>query len=300
MYAPVPLPLELTHRPFTVADAQKHGVTIDRTRARDLERPFHGVRAPIGSIQTLAERCRAYATRMPSGQFFSHMTAALLLDIPLPRRYEADLRLHVSAPHPTRATRAQSTCGHSSRRGSEVREHNGLPVLAPAAVWCQLAPFLYLDELIAAGDRLLGRPVPLATGDEVHAAITAYGPGRGALLLRRALAQIRDNVESPRETRLRLILVRAGLPEPEANGEISIRHGTKTTHGDLVFRRYRVLTEYDGEHHRLDGRQFAIDVTRLNDLAIERWTVVRIDKHTSDADAVRQTRDALLARGWTP
>jgi very-short-patch-repair endonuclease len=77
---------------------------------------------------------------------------------------------------------------------------------------------------------------------------------------------------------LRLLLVRAGLPEPEVNGEIRDARGVFVAFGDLLFRAYRVLVEYDGGGHRTDERQFHRDVARLDDVMELGIRVIRVNK----------------------
>ena len=91
----------------------------------------------------------------------------------------------------------------------------------------------------------------------------------------------------------------AGYPEPEPNGTIDLSTGART-HGDLVFRAFKVVLEYDGQQHRLLERQFHRDVDRLNDLARDGWLVIRIHKDTTDAAALDWLDAALRSRGWRP
>jgi hypothetical protein len=299
MHPTTALPPELLRRPFTVAEARAVGVPARRTYARDLARPFYGVRTRAVELPTVRDRCEALAVRMPETQYFSHVTAALLYGIPLPQWLEVDPHLHVTTVHSARAPRLGGVIGHTVMKPtSQVRLDQHLPVLAPAFAWCQLAPMLSLDQLIAAGDRLLGRPIPLATPEEVEDAVRAHGSRRGAHRLREAFGWLRPRVESPRETRLRLAVIRAGLPEPQTNVSIRNAHGVQIAIGDLVFPAHKVLLEYDGEQHRVHDGQYARDVVRLNDLAADEWIVIRVDKHMSDSDAVIRTRAALVTRSW--
>ena len=174
-----------------------------------------------------------------------------------------------------------------------------MPVLAPSETWCQLASLISVDSLIAAGDRLLGWPMPLADEAEVDAAIRAHGSGRGARKIALARPEMRPRSASPRETRVRLLVVRAGYPEPEMNGRIELPNGDET-HGDLVFRAYRLVLEYDGEQHRTDRRQFRRDVDRLNALARAGWHVIRVHGGTP-SDAILELLDHASRRsGWRP
>jgi hypothetical protein len=112
---------------------------------------------------------------------------------------------------------------------------------------------------------------------------------------------VRAGVDSPRETVLRLVIVRAGFPEPEVNGVILDGDGKKIATGDLVFREYKVLVEYDGEQHRLDQEQYNWDIDRLDAIREAGWLVVRINKshlRGSDSRVERKIEKALRASGW--
>ena len=61
-----------------------------------------------------------------------------------------------------------------------------------------------------------------------------------------ALELVRPGSESPKETELRLLLIRGGLPEPELNVDVVGKNGRFIGRGDLVYRRHKVLVEYDG------------------------------------------------------
>jgi len=98
---------------------------------------------------------------------------------------------------------------------------------------------------------------------------------------------------------LRLLLVRARLPEPDINRMVSAP-GERVRFGDLVYWEWRVVVEYDGEHHRRNERQYAADVARLEELARAGWTVIRVLRsHFADEAAIiaRVVR-ALSDRGW--
>lgn len=125
--------------------------------------------------------------------------------------------------------------------------------------------------------------------------------GRGVRTLKHALEWVRPGSESPKETELRLLLVRGGLPEPELNGDVYGPDGTFIGRGDLLYRRFKVLVEYDGSQHADDRRQFHRDVDRLEAFAFDEWSIVRVLKehlNADRADIVTRVRKALIARGW--
>jgi hypothetical protein len=174
---------------------------------------------------------------------------------------------------------------------------DGLPLTTPAETWRHLAAILSIDELIVAGDGLVRRKDPLVTPPQLRRAVARHRGRRGAKQLRSALGQICSGTDSPRETTLRLLLVRSGLPEPEVNSVIVLTDG-EPTHGDLVYREQRVLVEYDGRHHATDPRQFALDVLRHESLATSGWTIIRVLAAHLDADpadVVDRVRRALAS-----
>lgn len=167
--------------------------------------------------------------------------------------------------------------GHRVSRGSPSVVRDGIPVSAPIEAWIQCASQLSLDDLVIMGDGLARRTRPEATIEQLGEAVELAFHRPGLSVLRRALGLVRANTDSARETALRLIVVRAGFPEPEVNGTIINRHGAAIAHGDLVFRAQRVILEYDGRHHAEEG-QFSIDIARLDELMEEEWRVIRVDK----------------------
>ena len=236
---------------------------------------------------------------MPPEHAFCGPTAAVLWGIPLPLPIERDIRLHVVALDGGRAPRSRSVVGHTTTNRLDVRNRHGLRVVAPVPAWIGLGGLLLVDDLVAAGDRLIGLPKPLATLAEIDAGLSAQGGRRGARALREARELIRPAVHSPRETATRLLLVRAGFPEPEANGRIELSNG-RVIHGDLVFRAARVVLEYEGGQHLTDPVQWARDLERYNELALSGWLVIRISRRMSEGDVVDAVRRAFGARGLPP
>ena len=294
------LPRSLSLDGFTVTEARLAGVTAKRLSSADLEAPFHGVRVAAGSATGVQDLARAYAAAMPAGHYFSHVTAAQLLGMPLPRFATRDVRLHVSAVAPDRAPQGNGIAGHTAISRPGVWLVGGLTVQNPVSTWCELAPLVGLDDLIALGDHLLGVVDPPFTTEDLVTAVAERAGQRGIRRLRAALEWVRPRVESRQETRLRLLIVRAGLPEPETNVYLPLRYQRRRVRGDLVYLRYRVLVEYDGEQHRTDDLQFARDVDRLDGVMAEDWRVIRVLKETPDAEVLSRLDQALRSRGWRP
>jgi hypothetical protein len=299
-----PLPPELAGGPFAVSVASKLGVGPGRLRSADLVAPFHGVRTAAFPPPDLKARCAAFATRMRPGEYFSHTTAAALHGLPLPRRFLHG-PLHVTSLGAERATRVTGTVGHRINHDRVVRGTVfGLPVVSPPDALALCAPLLTLDELVMVADALMRRTRPLATMGALRDCAGRHRGGRGFRRLGAALDLARPGTDSPMETQWRLAVVRDGLPAPEVNGVILDAAGTFLAYGDLVFRAFRVLLEYDGEQHRTDDVQYYRDVDRLESLAGAGWRIVHANKtHNNDrgrAVVLERLRRALTERGWQP
>ena len=292
------LPPELPESGFTVSRAKELGIARSRLRAKDLTAPFHGVRV-VGNGMDVWSRASAYSARMQPTQFFSHSTAALLHGLRMPENFR-EFSLHVTSLSPLRAPRGSGVTGHRSGGGTIVILR-GLRVLDAVETWCQLSTEFGLDDLVAMGDGLVSRKHPATTIESLREAVDAY-KGRGSRTLRTAMELVRPGTDSARETALRLVVVRAGLPEPEPNGRILNEYGAVIAHGDLVFRKYRTILEYEGRQHAESDRQFSIDISRLDELMEDDWRVIRVDKYllARRATLIAKVTGALRKGGWTP
>ena len=159
-----------------------------------------------------------------------------------------------------------------------------------------------VDDLVIMGDGLVSRIRPAADIPSLRAAVARMAGRRGHTRLISALGEIRPNTDSARETMLRLLVMRAGYPEPEVNGVILNSLGAPIAHGDLVYREYRTILEYDGGQHRGDERQFDIDVDRLDALMEDDWRVIRVNKNLMRrrATLLGKVDTALRRGGWRP
>lgn len=98
-------------------------------------------------------------------------------------------------------------------RVSRLPQHRN-QIAIPEHSWMVAAGHLNLLELVTAGDWLLrSRRTTLA---ELESYVRSNS-GRGCRSARAAIGMVRERLDSPRETWLRLCLVLAGLPAPECN-----------------------------------------------------------------------------------
>lgn len=295
-----PLPPEFRDVAFRTRDAASAGVPRGRLDAADLAAPYPGVRAPAGAAaSSVLERCALLLPRLEPHQFFCGTTAGVLRGVPLPAWCGRE-DLHVGALSPAREPRIAGVVGHRFRLSfDDLTLVGGMPVPCAAETFAQLGGMLSTDDLVCVADHLLTfGAVPL---DELRSA-AEVPRRRGALALREAVAVARNGAESAQETKTRLILVRAGLPEPELNWELHTSSGRFVARLDMAYPRYRVCVEYDGRQHAT-GDQFARDADRWTEIESEGWILVRVLAHhlrDSSPGVVRRVAHALRARGWSP
>lgn len=277
--ARIAVPPALQGRGFGRTDAAAAGLGRGRFNGPDLQRPFQGVRSSGLELDTVVGLCLAYAARMPDSHAFSHSTAAALHGFPLPWLARQKRELHVAAPPRQAVPRLRGVIGHSADTSDAVRVH-GLRVLPALAVWCQLGAQLQHNQLVAAGDYLLGGRRPFATPAQLEAAVAQWSPRRGATALRLALRDVRVGVDSPKETELRLLLLSWGLPEPLVNQRYYDDRGRYLGRGDLSWPELRIVFEYEGDRHRTDRETFRRDLARRERFESADWSVIRV---TDDA-----------------
>ena len=259
--------------------------------------------------QELLDRCTALAVALPAGAFFSHLTAARLWPLPLPGA--RDEPVHVSVRPPQRPPRRSGVAGHEIvDPRATVIYRRGLPVVDPVTLFCQLATQLSLPDLVAVGDALVLEPVVPDTWEDrpwvpLRQLVerVELWRGRGKRNADQAVSLIRPGAESRPETLVRLAIRHSALPEPEVNVTITDPRGRFIGRGDLVYRQWRIIVEYDGEQHRTDNRQFDRDIARLDDFAARGWRVIRIVGRSffgNPAESMERVRRALVAAGWRP
>ncbi len=271
------LPPGLACRPFTVAEAHALGLGEGRLRHRELSRPAHGVRR-MGSAEDLAQRAVATMLVLPVGSALSHVTAARLLGLPVPRRWTPAEPLHVMNVTAADRIRRAGCEGHRGLESRRIMQRKGLRVVSPEDTWCDLAASgtLDLDELIVLGDAVVHYRLGIPYEQLVEAVSRRRG-GRGSRLTAEALPQLRPRNNSPMETRARLLFLRGGLPEPELNVVIHDQNsGQWLSDSDFVWRAERVVAEFDGDHHRTDRQQWQNDVARRENLQDDGWAFVQL------------------------
>jgi len=300
-----PTDLEL-RRPFTRAEALTAGVSASALRGRGFRRIYNGVYIDSSMPLTPLVRIDAALRIHPGSAFASHTSAAAVYGVPVPAQPDA----HVSVFAEKDRRRRSGIRNHVVPGGTRVAEHRGVRVSAPAQMFVELGEVLGLVDLVVAGDALVRRG--LVTPEELR---TFCSPSshKGARAARKAAGFVRERVDSPMETRLRMLIVLAGLPEPTIDHVILDEHGRLLYRFDLSYPELKIAVEYDGRQHRADLDQWDHDNDRKDWLDAHGWLHISVfargiyrdpEKTVGRVEAALRARGAPLSRrlcdDWRP
>jgi hypothetical protein len=195
--------------------------------------------------------------RLPETAAFSGVTAAWLHGIDV-------------SPYPIEATVADDA-GISARAGlilrrailpeCDVVRARSMRTTAIARTIADISLRLIVSEAVVITDAALH--AGLIDIERLDAWARSHARRRGIRRLRRVIELAEPAAESPMETRLRLLLVMAGLPWPLAQVSICDRFGEFAGRPDLYYEPERLGIEYDGDVHR---SALAADNRRQNKL----------------------------------
>lgn len=277
--------------PFTTAQARELGLGRGALRGRRVRRELRG--AYLLADEEAAERDRVAAALLvlPPGAVADGLTAVRLHGADLGDT--APLRFVTTHPHPVRRPEVRVRRTSGVVRSVVV---DGLPALGAADAFVAASLHLDLVDLVAAGDCLvrLERTTP-----EALVAAACAASGRGSRPARRAAALVRARVDSVQETRLRLAIVLAGLPEPDVNPVVLAR-GRPVGRVDLLLWAYRTVIEYEGDQHRTDRAQWNRDIRRQEQLVGDGNRLVRVtaERMRSPRAVVLTIHEALVEGGY--
>ncbi len=251
--------------PFTRGEALRSGLTDGQLRSRRFLTLVRGVHASATAPPTFEQTVRAVLRLSPSAAL-SHHSAARWWGAAVPEGSDVHLTSLGS-----RRPRREGVVGHRSRTPVPSVAHRGVRVTTPERTFLDLAGVLELVDLVVLGDSLVA--VTSTTPARLVRAAAAYR-GRGARRAREAAALVRHGVDSPMETRLRLLIVLAGLPEPVVNHILRTESGDWRYRFDLAYPLVRLAVEYDGRQHAESPEQWRGDLGRREELDAEGWRVV--------------------------
>src|ERR1700759_1250129 len=170
----------------------------------------------------------------------------------------------------------------------------GTTVTTPARTALDLAWWYPTTTAVAALDDLV-RTTELKMPD-VELLVARYRGRRGIERARTSMDLVDAGAQSPKETWLRLVLIRAGLPRPQTQIPVYDDFGDAAAYLDMGWDDVKVAVEYDGEQHRSDRWQYARDVRRSEMIDRRGWILVRVVAGDRPAEIVRRVHAARARR----
>jgi very-short-patch-repair endonuclease len=144
--------------------------------------------------------------------------------------------------------RARASVSRAPLGAEEIVRRRGLPTTSALRTVVDLGGRNPLTEGVVAADLFLH--AKLVTIAELRTYIAEHPGVKGIARLRRVVDLAEPKAESPMETRLRMLLVLAGLPKPEVQVPIHDDLGRFLARPDLLYRDRRLAIEFDGGNHR--------------------------------------------------
>ncbi|MBW8751538.1 MAG: DUF559 domain-containing protein [Propionibacteriales bacterium] len=275
-----------TRRPFTRAAAVEAGIDPRLLRGSRLRRIFRGVyveRTVADSPLVRGQAALALFRSVPA--FASHATAARIHGVPVPVLPDEHVSVFRAADRRTHAGVRVHVCPSAM-----LVEVSGIRVSSYRQMFVELGTLLNLVDLVVVGDNLVrhARITPAALRE-----FCAASAHPGARRARQAASYVRDEVDSAMETRLRMLLVLAGLPEPEVNRTLRADDGQPIRRYDLSYPAARVIVEYDGRQHIERVEQWETDLARREAIDDDGWRILVV----TSAGIYRRPEETVL-RVW--
>ena len=175
----------------------------------------------------------------------------------------------------------------------EVELIGGIRVTTPARTALDLACRYPLGKAVAAIDAL-ARATHLKMAD-VELLADRYKGRRGVRNARSVLDLVDAGAESPRETWLRLLVIRNGFPRPQTQIPVYDEYGVLVAVLDMGWEDIKLALDYEGDHHR-DSVRFNKDIRRAEGVSEQGWIDVRVTVEDCEGDIIRRRAGARARR----
>ena len=276
------VPAELMSGPFTHSDAVRAGLNRWHLEGANWRRIGPTVYVWAGLPDTPELRIEAVRRRLPPTAVFSGLTAAWLhgLDVKCePIEVTIPKGIGVSGRTGVVVRRAALSSG-------EIVTLRGRRVTSVLRMLSDLSIRLSVTEGVVLADMALH--AGLTSLAKLNVLCVARAGGVGVANLRRIVGFAEPLTESPMESHLRMLLMLAGLPRPQA--QVSLHDSDRRFLGrpDLYYPDHRLGIEYDGGIHRTS---LAEDNRRQNKLLAAGFRLLRFT-----AGDVLQNPDSVITQ----
>lgn len=176
----------------------------------------------------------------------------------------------------------------------EIAVIQGMRVTTAARTALDLASRNPTDQAVTAVDALLR--ATRCTLADVEALVARSHGRKGIQRARSALEFVDAGAESPRETWLRLLVIRAGFPRPRTQVPVRNEYGVVIAHLDMGWEDEKIGLEYEGAHHRLSREQFAYDIRKHEQVREAGWRVLRVTSMDAPATILNRLTQLRASR----
>lgn len=285
MRSRIPVPPELRRGLFRGRDAVAAGLLTEKQlRSPSFQRVVRGVYSEASVQLDHGLRCEAAAMILPDGVALTGHSAAWMFGV---RLADTDDPVIVACPPDVHIKGVQGISAHrTSVQDSDLIQRRRMLLTTPLRLAWDIATLSEPSRAVTFLDALAHAQV-LDLVELEHRIAQSTGLWR-VTRVREAVRHVDPRSESPQESRLRLTIVKSGLPRPHVQFEVR-DDGTFVARVDLAWPDMRVAVEYDGAHHA-DPMQMRRDRRRLNALVHAGWTVIH-----ATAQDLREP-DILLAQ----
>jgi very-short-patch-repair endonuclease len=173
---------------------------------------------------------------------------------------------------------------------NEIQRLDGLRVTTPERTAFDIGRRGRLDDAVARLDALAqATDLKVSAVEEL---VSRHRHTRGLRQLESVLNLLDAGAESPKETWLRLLVIRAGYPRPRTQIPVLSPDGSRWYYLDMGWEDIKLAAEYDGDHHRTTRELFAYQIERAEDLHELGWTVVTAAARHQRASVLRRVQRA--------
>lgn len=266
------IPDELRLGPFTRETALKKGLTVDQLRSPCWTRVIRDVYCLRSITMTNEVRLAALKLAVPAGSVVTGRTAAWLHGVWTPPPGHRIPLECAPGPNGRRFSREGVKVGRVAIPWEDIVGHGTLRFTSPVRTCIGLMLRSDLVGAVVWAD-LFRHKLGLTDEDlKAYAANKARWPN--VRTVRLAIDLSHSGAESPMETRLRMVLVLAGCPEPYVNRPFLDENDNVVARPDLCYLDPDLGLEYDGAYH-FEGHQPERDDVRENKLLVRGMPVLR-------------------------
>jgi hypothetical protein len=238
------IPHELTQRPFTLEEARAAGLTRSALKGKAWRRIDSELYCSRELGESPLSLLSAWQRLLPAEAVFTGATAAWLFGLDVEPTDPVDIVVPADS-------------GIRSRVGLSVRRCELPPteVVSVRGLRATALPYALAGICLqqSAVEALVAIDMAVCAGLTDPTALTRYAEaatGRAGTGRLRSLAVFAAPAESPMETRLRWLLIQAGLPHPQVQKDLHDAKGRFIGRADLYYPAAKLVLEYDGGNHR--------------------------------------------------